>query len=115
MRPCESELGVPHFLNIDDFLGKWTDLKLESLVEHESGTWRKPEPAALHGLPEIDPVNFVSRVELPVLMLGGKYDFDFPVETSQKPCSISLLHQRSTNVSRSSKTPGTCPSDRIDS
>ena len=35
--------------------------------------------------PEIDPVNFLPRAELPVLMLGGRYDFIFPVETSQKP------------------------------
>jgi pimeloyl-ACP methyl ester carboxylesterase/predicted Ser/Thr protein kinase len=35
--------------------------------------------------PEIDPVNFLPRVKLPVLMLGGRYDFVFPVETSQKP------------------------------
>jgi eukaryotic-like serine/threonine-protein kinase len=35
--------------------------------------------------PEIDPVNFLPRTELPVLMLGGRYDFIFPVETSQKP------------------------------
>ena len=35
--------------------------------------------------PEIDPINFVPRAELPVLMLGGRYDFGFPVETSQKP------------------------------
>ncbi len=35
--------------------------------------------------PEIDPVNFLPRAELPVLMLGGRYDFIFPVETSQRP------------------------------
>jgi dienelactone hydrolase/predicted Ser/Thr protein kinase len=35
--------------------------------------------------PEIDPVNFVSRVKMPILMLGGQYDFGFPLETSQKP------------------------------
>ena len=35
--------------------------------------------------PEVDPVNFLPRAVLPVLMLGGRYDFIFPVETSQKP------------------------------
>jgi eukaryotic-like serine/threonine-protein kinase len=35
--------------------------------------------------PETDPVNFVSRAELPLLMMGGRYDFGFPLETSQKP------------------------------
>jgi dienelactone hydrolase len=35
--------------------------------------------------PEIDPVTFLPRVELPVLMLGGRYDFIVPVEAWQKP------------------------------
>jgi len=35
--------------------------------------------------PEADPFNFLSRVNLPVLMLNGKHDFYFPYETSQKP------------------------------
>ena len=45
---------------------------------------RRPATAAAVA-PEIDPVNFLPRVTLPVLMLGGKYDFVFPVETAQKP------------------------------
>jgi len=36
-------------------------------------------------LPEVDPINFVSRVKQPVLMLNGRYDFFFPMEASQKP------------------------------
>lgn len=36
-------------------------------------------------LPEVDAINFVSRIRVPVLMLNGKYDHFFPVETSQKP------------------------------
>jgi dienelactone hydrolase/predicted Ser/Thr protein kinase len=36
-------------------------------------------------LPEVDPFNFVSRVKIPVLMLNGRYDHYFPVETAQKP------------------------------
>jgi dienelactone hydrolase len=36
-------------------------------------------------LPEVDVVNFVSRVKQPVLMLNGRYDFVFPVEASQDP------------------------------
>jgi len=35
--------------------------------------------------PEVDPINFVPRVRLPVLMLNGKYDFGAPVETLQEP------------------------------
>jgi eukaryotic-like serine/threonine-protein kinase len=36
-------------------------------------------------LPEADPVNFVRRITIPVLMLNGKYDQFFPLETSQIP------------------------------
>ena len=35
--------------------------------------------------PEVDPFNYLPRVTQPVLMLNGKYDFFFPVETSQRP------------------------------
>ncbi|HUS20139.1 MAG TPA: dienelactone hydrolase family protein [Terriglobales bacterium] len=38
-----------------------------------------------NALPEVDPVNFASRVQQPVLMLNGRYDFFFPVESSQEP------------------------------
>ena len=36
-------------------------------------------------LPEADQLNYLPRVTQPVLMLNGKYDMYFPVETSQKP------------------------------
>jgi dienelactone hydrolase len=35
--------------------------------------------------PEADPFNYLPRVTLPMLMLNGRYDFYFPVETSQRP------------------------------
>ena len=35
--------------------------------------------------PEVDPFNFLSHVTAPVLMLNGKNDQVFPVETAQKP------------------------------
>ena len=35
--------------------------------------------------PEVDPVNFLPRIHVPVLMLSGKYDSVFPYELSQKP------------------------------
>jgi tRNA A-37 threonylcarbamoyl transferase component Bud32 len=37
------------------------------------------------GRPEVDPLNYLPHVSIPVLMLNGKYDFFFPVEISQKP------------------------------
>jgi formylglycine-generating enzyme required for sulfatase activity/DNA-binding winged helix-turn-helix (wHTH) protein len=35
--------------------------------------------------PEIDEINFASRVRIPVLMINGRYDFPHPVETDQIP------------------------------
>jgi eukaryotic-like serine/threonine-protein kinase len=34
---------------------------------------------------EVDELNFLPRVKLPVLMINGRYDHIFPVESSQKP------------------------------
>jgi dienelactone hydrolase len=36
-------------------------------------------------LPEVDELHYLHRVDIPVLMLNGKYDFFFPYETSQLP------------------------------
>ncbi len=36
-------------------------------------------------LPEADPFNFLPRITIPVLMLNGRLDHFFPVETSQLP------------------------------
>ena len=36
-------------------------------------------------LPEADAFNFLPRVTLPVLMISARYDFFFPLETSQRP------------------------------
>jgi len=44
-------------------------------------------------LPEVDQINFITRVKIPVLMLNGKYDHYFPVETSQRPF-FKLLRTR---------------------
>ncbi len=38
-----------------------------------------------HARPEVDPVNFLPRNTVPTLMLNGRYDFFFPMETSQVP------------------------------
>ena len=39
----------------------------------------------VHRPPELDEINFTSRVRIPVLMINGKHDHVFPVETSQNP------------------------------
>jgi len=36
-------------------------------------------------LPEVDPLNFLPRVQIPVLMLNGENDAAFPLEATQKP------------------------------
>jgi serine/threonine protein kinase/dienelactone hydrolase len=36
-------------------------------------------------LPEVDPANYAPHVTIPVLMLNGREDFLFPIETSQLP------------------------------
>ncbi len=38
-----------------------------------------------YGLPAIDQINYVTRVTTPTLMLNGRYDMDYPYETSAKP------------------------------
>ena len=35
--------------------------------------------------PEVDPMNYVTRVKIPTLMVNGKYDMIIPYETSAKP------------------------------
>ena len=37
------------------------------------------------GQPEVEPINFLPRITVPVLMLNGRYDYYFPVESSQRP------------------------------
>jgi dienelactone hydrolase/predicted Ser/Thr protein kinase len=36
-------------------------------------------------LPEVDPINFVPSIRIPVLMINGRYDFGIPFETCQQP------------------------------
>jgi tRNA A-37 threonylcarbamoyl transferase component Bud32/dienelactone hydrolase len=35
--------------------------------------------------PEVEPINFIPRIMIPTLMISGRYDFFFPLETSQVP------------------------------
>ena len=38
-----------------------------------------------HPYPEADAINYVSRINIPVLMLNGRYDSNFPLEETVKP------------------------------
>jgi dienelactone hydrolase len=42
-------------------------------------------PRGEGALPEADAINYVSRVNIPVLMLNGRYDSNFPFETTVEP------------------------------
>jgi len=56
------------------------DNRIDAAVLNVGGMWD------VHRfLPEIDPLNFVTQVRSPVLMLNGEYDIVFPLETAQKP------------------------------
>jgi predicted esterase len=44
-----------------------------------------PGLSALPTQPEVDPLNFVSHVSVPALMLSGEYDMIHPLETSANP------------------------------
>ena len=41
-------------------------------------------------LPEANPLSYVSRVKIPVIVLSGRFDEDFPLETSARPL-VELL------------------------
>ncbi len=53
--------------------------RLKVLVLHVGGM------GMYKAFPEVDPLNFITRINQPVLMLNGKHDMYFPVETSQLP------------------------------
>lgn len=55
------------------------ETRIKCIVLHVGGMVMNPS------LPEVDQLNFLPRVKQPVLMLNGKHDLFFPVETAQKP------------------------------
>ncbi len=52
--------------------------RLKSAVLADGGLFSLPSP------PDVDPLHFAPRVSVPVLMLNGKNDYIYPVETAQK-------------------------------
>ena len=55
------------------------DGRVKATVLACGGFWQQKGP------PEVEQINFAARVTVPVLMLNGRYDFVFPVESSQAP------------------------------
>jgi dienelactone hydrolase len=56
-----------------------TEPRLKTAVLHVGGLMMQKT------FPEVDPLNFFPRMKIPSLMLNGKNDTFFPLETSQKP------------------------------
>jgi len=55
------------------------ETRLRGVILHVAGL------ALERSLPEVDALNYVSRVKVPVLMLNGEYDNFFPFEIAVKP------------------------------
>ena len=54
------------------------ETRFKASVLQSTGLWGNPPP-------ETDPINFAPRVRVPTLMVNGRYDFECPIETSQRP------------------------------
>ena len=52
--------------------------RVTTAVLQSAGLWNAP-------LPEDDPATYAPRVRVPTLMLNGRYDFESPWETNQRP------------------------------
>lgn len=52
--------------------------RVKTAVLQSAGLWNAR-------LPEDDPATYAPRVRIPTLMLNGRYDFDSPWETNQRP------------------------------
>jgi hypothetical protein len=53
--------------------------RLDAIVLYVAGLYFQSS------LPEVDGINYVTRVKQPVIMINGEYDYFFPLETSQRP------------------------------
>jgi hypothetical protein len=56
-----------------------TDYRIKTAILHVGGLMMQKT------LPEVDVFNYLPRVNIPVLMLNGRNDQFYPIETSQKP------------------------------
>jgi serine/threonine protein kinase len=65
--------------------GAWLGAIIPAVEERLKVSILKAGGLRSFGRPEINPINYVTRVKLPTLMLNGKYDMDFPYKTSAKP------------------------------
>jgi len=60
---------------------------------------------SLHrSLPEADPFNFAPYARQPMLMVNGRYDYFFPIDSTQLPLFRALARRRTTNATQWSTT-----------
>jgi len=55
------------------------ETRIKTVVLTVAGLWH------MNILPEVDQINYLPRIKVPVLMINGKYDHIFPLESSQIP------------------------------
>jgi predicted esterase len=55
------------------------DKRIKLVMLHVGGLWQE------NIMSEVDQINYLPRITVPVLMLNGRYDHIFPLETAQKP------------------------------
>jgi serine/threonine protein kinase/dienelactone hydrolase len=65
--------------------GHWPGVIIPAVEERLKASVLLPGCLGDPGRPEVHPINYVTRVKTPTLMLNGKYDANFPYETSAKP------------------------------
>ncbi len=57
--------------------------RIKTVVMQSGGSWQKT-------MPEVDPWNYAPRMKIPVLMINGRADFLFPLESAQLPLLRAL-------------------------
>ncbi len=65
--------------------GEWPGVIIPAVEERLKASILLPGGLRDSGRPEVHPINYVTRVTTPTLMLNGRYDSAFPYETSAKP------------------------------
>jgi serine/threonine protein kinase/dienelactone hydrolase len=65
--------------------GNWPGVIIPAVEERLKTSILLPGGLRDTGRPEVHPINYVTRVKTPTLMLNGKYDANYPYETSAKP------------------------------
>ncbi|MGB7295030.1 MAG: protein kinase [Candidatus Aminicenantales bacterium] len=65
--------------------GAWVGLIITAVEERIKVSILKAGGLRDTGRHEVNPVNYVTRVKLPTMMLNGRYDMNFPFESSAKP------------------------------